>query len=42
MEINDQCFVVLKINKIDGLYWAIPTSDLSHRDDGKKKTMSFV
>lgn len=25
-------FCCVKDNKIDGLYWAIPTSDISHRD----------
>ena len=34
-------FCCLNDNKIDGLYWAIPTSDLSHRDDGQKEHYEF-
>ena len=34
-------FCCLKDNKVDGLYWAIPTSDLSHRDDGQKEYYEF-
>ena len=34
-------FCCLKDNKIDGLYWAIPTSDLSHRKDGQKEYYEF-
>ena len=30
-------FCCLKDNKIDGLYWAIPTSDLSHRSSKQKE-----
>lgn len=30
-------FCCLKDTKIDGLYWAIPTSDLSHRKDGQRE-----
>lgn len=30
-------FCCLKDTKINGLYWAIPTSDLSHRDDEQRK-----
>jgi hypothetical protein len=33
-------FCCLKDNKIDGLYWAIPTSDLSHRKDEQKNHYS--
>jgi len=29
-------FCCMKDNKIEGLYWAIPTSDLSHRNDGQR------
>lgn len=32
-------FCCLKDTKIDGLYWAIPTSDLSHRK-GEQKILS--
>lgn len=34
-------FCCLKDNKIDGLYWAIPTSDLSHRDNRQKEYYEF-
>lgn len=30
-------FCCLKDTKINGLYWAIPTSDLSHRKNGQKE-----
>ena len=30
-------YCCIKDNRIDGLYWAIPTSDISHRDDGQKQ-----
>ncbi|MBQ0036437.1 MAG: hypothetical protein KBT35_05925 [Firmicutes bacterium] len=30
-------FCCFKDNKINGLYWAIPTSDLSHRTDTQKQ-----
>ena len=30
-------FCCLKDSKIEGLYWAIPTSDLSHRKDKQKE-----
>ena len=30
-------FCCLKDNKIEGLYWAIPTSDLSHRDNRQQQ-----
>lgn len=29
-------YCCIKDNKIDGLYWAIPTSDISHRKDEQK------
>ena len=29
-------FCCMKDNRIEGLYWAIPTSDLSHRNDGQR------
>lgn len=31
------CFCCIKDKYIEGLYWAIPTSDLSHRTDKQKK-----
>lgn len=34
-------FCCLKDSKIEGLYWAIPTSDLSHRDNEQKKYYEF-
>ena len=34
-------FCCIKDSKIDGLYWAIPTSDLSHRNDGQKEYYEF-
>lgn len=34
-------FCCLKDSKIDGLYWAIPTSDISHRDDNQKTFYDF-
>lgn len=30
-------FCCLKDTKVEGLYWAIPTSDLSHRKDSQKE-----
>ena len=29
-------YCCIKDNKIEGLYWAIPTSDINHRSDGQK------
>ena len=34
-------FCCLKDNKIDGLYWAIPTSDISHRNDNQKEYYEY-
>lgn len=34
-------FCCLKDNKIDGLYWAIPTSDLSHRTQKQRKYYEY-
>lgn len=34
-------FCCLKDNKIDGLYWAIPTSDLAHRNSGQKEYYEY-
>lgn len=34
-------FCCLKDNKIEGLYWAIPTSDLSHRDSKQQQFYQF-
>lgn len=34
-------FCCLKDNKIDGLYWAIPTSDIDHRDNKQKSYYQF-
>lgn len=34
-------FCCLKDNKIEGLYWAIPTSDISHRDADQKSFYNF-
>lgn len=30
-------YCCIKDNRIDGLYWAIPTSDISHRDDAQRQ-----
>lgn len=29
-------YCCIRDNKYEGLYWAIPTSDMNHRDDGQK------
>lgn len=34
-------YCCIKDNKIDGLYWAIPTSDLDHRNEKQKKYYEF-
>lgn len=34
-------FCCLKDNKVDGLYWAIPTSDIAHRKDKQKDFYQF-
>lgn len=34
-------FCCIKDNKIDGLYWSIPTSDLSHRENNQKEYYEF-
>lgn len=35
-------YCCIKDNKINGLYWAIPTSDINHRSDGQNHIMKYA